>query len=67
MIEEVGDRAARWGVQPGDRVALEVILPCRSCDDCLTGRYMACRHRIGARRDAERGRGLWGGFAEHST
>src|SRR5690606_9754269 len=68
IVEEVGERAAeRWGVQPGDRVALEVIVPCRSCHDCLTGRYQACRHR-------KYGHGvtgidvppsLWGGFAEH--
>jgi threonine dehydrogenase-like Zn-dependent dehydrogenase len=68
IIEEIGDRAAeRWGVQPGDRVALEVIVPCRSCHDCLTGRYQACRNR-------KYGHGvtgidvapsLWGGFAEH--
>ena len=32
IIEEVGAAAAkRWGVQPGDRVAVEVLIPCRSC------------------------------------
>jgi threonine dehydrogenase-like Zn-dependent dehydrogenase len=46
IIEEIGEVAAqRWGVQPGDRVALEVIVPCRSCKDCLTGRYQFCRNR----------------------
>ena len=44
IIEEIGERAAqRWGVAPGDRVALEVIVPCRSCQLCLTGRYQSCR------------------------
>lgn len=46
IIEELGERAAeRWGVQVGDRVALEVIVPCRSCADCLVGRYQACRNK----------------------
>ena len=68
IIEEVGDRAAeRWGVQPGDRVAVEVIVPCRACQDCLTGRYQFCRNR-------KYGHGvtsidtpptLWGGLAEY--
>ena len=68
IIEELGDKAAeRWGVQVGDRVALEVIVPCRACEDCLTGRYQACRFR-------KYGHGvtgidvapsLWGGFAEY--
>ncbi|MFC7404721.1 zinc-dependent alcohol dehydrogenase [Georgenia alba] len=68
IIEEVGERAAeRWGVQVGDRVALEVIVPCRACKDCLVGRYQACRFR-------KYGHGvtgidvapsLWGGFAEY--
>ncbi|WP_156761602.1 zinc-dependent alcohol dehydrogenase [Microbacterium karelineae] len=67
IVEEIGDRAAeRWGVAAGDRVALEVIVPCRACGDCLTGRYQACRFR-------RYGHGvtgieveptLWGGFAE---
>ena len=48
IIEEVSAAAAaRWGVQPGDRVAVEILIPCRSCDLCLAGRYMSCRNRIG--------------------
>lgn len=68
IIEEIGDDAAeRWGVQQGDRVALEVIVPCRACPDCLVGRYQACRFR-------KYGHGvtgidvapsIWGGFAEY--
>ncbi|WP_219413706.1 zinc-dependent alcohol dehydrogenase [Pseudonocardia nigra] len=68
IVEEVGERAAaQWGVQPGDRVALEVIVPCRACHDCLTGRYQSCRNR-------QYGHGvtgidvapsLWGGLAEY--
>ncbi|GAA3765922.1 zinc-binding dehydrogenase [Microbacterium kribbense] len=68
IIEEIGDRAAsRWGVQVGDRVALEVIVPCRACSDCLKGNYQACPFRkyghgvTGV--DVEPS--LWGGFAEY--
>ena len=43
VIEEVGERAAqRWGVSVGDRVAVEILRLCHSCDHCLTGRYMSC-------------------------
>jgi len=69
IIEEVSDRAAaRWGVQPGDRVAVEILIPCRSCDLCLAGRYMSCANRIGSHgggNPPERGLGLWGGFSEY--
>jgi len=69
IIEEVSDSAAaRWGVRPGDRVAVEILIPCRSCDLCLAGRYMSCRHRIGSHGGSnppERGLGPWGGFAEY--
>lgn len=68
VVEEVGEGAAeRWGVKPGDRVAVEVIVPCRACHDCLTGRYQFCRNRryghgvTGV--DVEPG--LWGGLAEY--
>src|SRR5215472_747270 len=69
IIEEVSDSAAaRWGVRPGDRVAVEILIPCRSCDLCLAGRYMSCRHRIGSHGGSnppERGLGPWGGFSEY--
>ncbi|MFW3169008.1 zinc-dependent alcohol dehydrogenase [Geodermatophilus sp. CPCC 206100] len=68
IIEEVGENAAkRWGVQPGDRVALEVVIPCRSCFDCLTGNYQACRNRVGGHgvTPVDVAPSLWGGFAEY--
>ncbi|MQA83830.1 MAG: zinc-binding dehydrogenase [Streptosporangiales bacterium] len=68
IVEEVGERAAaRWGVQPGDRVALEIIIPCRTCDDCLIGRYMACRNRRGGYgvSPVDKEPYLWGGYADY--
>lgn len=68
IIEEVGERAAqRWGVAPGDRVALEIIVPCRSCQRCLTGRYQSCRNRtIGhGVSPVSIEPGLWGGLSEY--
>ncbi len=68
IIEEIGERAAeRWGVQPGDRVALEVIVPCRACQDCLTGRYQFCRNRKYGHgvTSIDTAPALWGGFAEY--
>lgn len=68
IVEEIGEEAAkRWGVQPGDRVALEVIVPCRVCGDCLTGRYQGCKNRtIGhGVTGIDVAPSLWGGMAEH--
>jgi threonine dehydrogenase-like Zn-dependent dehydrogenase len=68
IIEEVGQRAAaRWGVSPGDRVAVEIPVPCRHCDRCLAGRYLACRrpHASHGYTSASQAPGLWGGFAEY--
>ncbi|HEY4825115.1 MAG TPA: alcohol dehydrogenase catalytic domain-containing protein [Solirubrobacteraceae bacterium] len=68
VIEEVGERAAeRWGVSVGDRVAVEILRPCHSCDHCLTGRYMSCPNRDGAygMTPLSRSPALWGGFAEY--
>lgn len=68
IIEEVGERAAeRWGVSVGDRVAVEILRPCRACDFCLTGRYMSCPNRDGAygMTPLSRSPSLWGGFADY--
>jgi threonine dehydrogenase-like Zn-dependent dehydrogenase len=67
VIEEIGDAAARrWGVDVGDRVAVETMLPCRYCDRCLTGSYHLCRSRqIYAYIPLDQKPGLWGAYAEY--
>ena len=69
IIEEITpETAARWGVSAGDRVAVEILIPCRSCDLCLAGQYMQCKNRPGSHggyNPPERGLGLYGGYAEY--
>ena len=68
IVEEIGEKAAaRWGVQPGDRVALEVIVPCHYCQHCLTGRYQSCPNRTAGHgvSPIDMAPSLWGGFAEY--
>jgi threonine dehydrogenase-like Zn-dependent dehydrogenase len=69
IIEEISDATAkRWDVQVGDRVAVEILIPCRSCERCLAGNYMNCRNRPGSHggyNPPERGLGLWGGYSEY--
>jgi threonine dehydrogenase-like Zn-dependent dehydrogenase len=69
IIEEITDEtAARWGVQAGDRVAVEILIPCRSCNRCLAGNYMNCRNRVGSHgggNPPERHGRLTGGYAEY--
>ncbi len=73
-VLEVGDEAARrWGVRPGDRVAVEEFLPCGSCVFCRTGRPALC-DATDSRSQAPFLRygctpvdvppALWGGFSE---
>ena len=42
IVEEVGSEVTRFKV--GDRVAIDPIMPCYSCETCLTGHINACRN-----------------------
>jgi threonine dehydrogenase-like Zn-dependent dehydrogenase len=70
VIEEIGPAAsAHWGVSAGDRVAVEALLPCGTCEECARGRHRFCRsgggslNAIGYRPVSEPP-SLWGGYAE---
>ncbi len=67
IIERIGDRAAqRWGVDVGDRVAVETMLSCRFCPPCLEGRYHLCNHRrIYSYIPLSDEPGLWGAYSEY--
>lgn len=69
-IEAIGPLAAqRWGVDVGDRVAVEVFLSCRRCPACLSGSYRMCEHHGIADMygfiPLAKEPGLWGGYASH--
>ena len=67
VIAKIGDRAAaRWGVDVGDRVAVETMLSCRHCDPCLGGSYHLCDTRkIYSYVPLDEWPGLWGGYAQY--
>jgi len=67
VIEAIGDGAARrWGVDVGDRVAVETLLSCRHCPACLEGRYPLCRNRrIYSYIPLDEAPGLWGAYSEY--
>jgi threonine dehydrogenase-like Zn-dependent dehydrogenase len=70
VIEQIGDRAARrWGVDVGDRVAVETLIPCGHCPACRGGRYQVCRGRGGMFAHGyvplSRAPGLWGAYADY--
>ncbi|MBB5420881.1 threonine dehydrogenase-like Zn-dependent dehydrogenase [Paraburkholderia atlantica] len=77
-IEEVGEIAAkRWGVKPGDRVALHEYLPCWNCEWCMKGDFRLCmevdffnvKDRLNTDRfgmsTANKAPHLWGGYAQY--
>ncbi|MCW3838312.1 zinc-binding dehydrogenase [Sphingomonas canadensis] len=77
-VEELGEAAAkRWGLRPGDRIALHEYLPCWHCHWCLQGDFRLCmeadffnvKDRFNTLRYGTCNAGiaphLWGGFAEH--
>lgn len=67
VIEQIGDAAARrWGVDVGDRVAVETMLSCRFCPACLRGEYHLCRaRRIYSYIPLDEAPGLWGAYAQY--
>src|SRR5262245_27078920 len=71
VIEAIGDRAAkRWGVNVGDRVAVESLIPCGHCPACREGRYQVCRGRGGGLFGhgyvpLDHPPGLWGAYADY--
>jgi alcohol dehydrogenase len=70
ILEQVGPAAAeRWGVQPGDRVAVQVFQSCRACGACQRGDTRHCRKHGMATMYGFQGTevppGLWGGYATH--
>ncbi|MGE0624743.1 MAG: zinc-binding dehydrogenase [Pseudomonadales bacterium] len=66
-IARIGDRAAaRWGVDVGDRVAVETMISCRHCERCLGGSYHLCDTRkIYSYIPTTEAPGLWGGYAQY--
>jgi alcohol dehydrogenase len=70
VLERAGPAAeARWGVRAGQRVAVEVFLSCRVCDNCRAGVYRRCERNGTATMvgfvPVEREPALWGGYATH--
>ena len=73
IIEEIGaDAARRWGVNAGDRVAVEPVLGCGHCRACMQGLYRRCRIGRPGTKIAACGfvpthvkPALWGGIAEY--
>jgi threonine dehydrogenase-like Zn-dependent dehydrogenase len=65
-IERVGEEAAaRWQVQPGDRVVVEEPLACGDCEACRGGRYMLCAAKRYGCKSVNAPPSLWGGFSEY--
>jgi threonine dehydrogenase-like Zn-dependent dehydrogenase len=66
IIEQIGDGAARrWGVDVGDRVAVETMLGCGACGRCLNGAYHLCpSRRICSYIPLSEPPGLWGAYSE---
>lgn len=66
-IVEIGDVARqRWGVDVGDRVAVEAGVACGSCFDCLRGFSQTCSGKLGYGSNVtiDVAPALWGGLAE---
>ena len=67
IIEAIGDKAARrWGVDVGDRVAIETMLSCHCCNTCVGGHYHLCdRRQIYSYIPLTESPGLWGAYSQY--
>jgi len=67
VIAAIGDTAAeRWGVDVGDRVAVETMLACHICRNCLAGSYHLCERReIISYVPLSKPPGLWGAYSQY--
>ncbi len=67
IIEQIGDNAAvKWGVDKGDRVAVETLLACHICNRCLSGDYHLCAQRqVYSTIPISEAHGLWGAYADY--
>ncbi|RNL62454.1 alcohol dehydrogenase [Nocardioides marmoriginsengisoli] len=66
-ILEIGDLAReRWGVEAGDRVAVEAGIACGTCRSCLDGFAQTCAARLGygSNVTTDVAPALWGGLSE---
>ena len=66
-IAAIGDGAARrWGVNVGDRVAVETMIACHSCSTCHGGAYHLCgTRRIYSYIPLSDKPGLWGSYSQY--
>jgi threonine dehydrogenase-like Zn-dependent dehydrogenase len=66
-VASIGDKAARrWGVDVGDRIAVETMLSCHHCDPCLGGSYHLCdNRRIYSYIPLSDEPGLWGSYSQY--
>jgi threonine dehydrogenase-like Zn-dependent dehydrogenase len=67
VVAAIGDRAAkRWGVDVGDRIAVETMIACHHCGPCLGGSYHLCdSRRIYSYIPLSHAPGLWGSYAQY--
>ncbi len=67
-ISKIGNIASeRWGVKEGDRVVVELCVPCGECHDCLIGNYRFCKklRGYGLLTSCSTFPYLWGGYSEY--
>jgi threonine dehydrogenase-like Zn-dependent dehydrogenase len=63
-IDALGRRA--WNVEVGDLIAIESVVPCHTCTNCVGGLVKFCSNRFSyGFMPIGPDHGLWGGFAEY--